>query len=129
MRKGSSSIFTEMTIDLLTSKDSTLIGTIGELIAWRYLRKVTGNFPILFGGGQYFHPQYPSRTGVKYEIIGFSKAQTEFLKNIPRRYDFIVVKRRRIGDGLLGKPEEIYLAEVKATLKGRRHDMKDEARE
>jgi len=117
-------IWEERIFDLAGTKDSTLIGTIGELIAWRYLRDVTGVFPMWFGAGQYLYPQYPTRIGVKYEISGLDKALIEFLKNADRRFDFIVVKRRRIAPGLLGEPEEIYLVEVKATIKGRRHDLR-----
>ena len=114
------------TFDLSDTRDSTLIGTIGELIAWRYLRKVTGVFPMWFGAGSYFHPQYPHCRGRDYEISGLGESQTEFLKNVTRRYDFVVVKRRRIAHGLLGDPEEVYLVEVKATFEGRRHDLRGE---
>jgi len=116
-------VWEEKTFDLADSKDSTLIGMIGELIAWRYLRMVTGIFPMWFGAGQYLYPQYPGRRGVDYEISGLDEAQIEFLKNAPRRYDFILVKRRRIAPGLLGEPEETYLVEVKTTFRGRRHDL------
>jgi len=57
------------------------------------------------------------------EISGLDEAQMEFLKNAPRRYDFVLVKRRRIAPGLLGEPEETYLVEVKTTFRGRRHDL------
>ena len=117
-------IWEDKVFDLAATRDSTLIGTIGELIAWKYLRKVTGLFPMWFGAGSYFYPQYPRRTGRNYEISGLDETRIEFLKNVPRRYDFIIVKRRRIAPGLLGEPEETYLVEVKASFRGRRHDLK-----
>jgi hypothetical protein len=116
-------VWEERTFDLADSRDSTLIGTIGELVAWRYLRMTTGLFPMWFGAGQYLHPQYPLRRGENYEISGLDEAQIEFLKNAPRRYDFILVKRKRIAPGLLGEPEETYLVEVKTTFGRRRHDL------
>jgi len=117
-------VWEEAVFDLAATRDSTLIGTIGELIAWRYMRMVTGLFPMWFGAGSYFYPQYPRRTDMDYEISGLDETQIKFLKNVPRRYDFVVVKRRRIAPGLLGEPEETYLVEVKATFRGRRHDLK-----
>ena len=117
-------VWEEKVFDLAATRDSTLIGTIGELIAWRYIRMVTGLFPMWFGAGSYFYPQYPRRTDRDYKISGLDETQIEFLKNVPRRYDFIVVKRRRIAPGLLGEPEETYLVEVKATFRGRRHNLK-----
>lgn len=116
-------IWEEKIFDLTTTKDSTLVGTIGELIAWKYIRILTGLFPMWFGAGSYFYPQYPRRRDRDYEISGLGETQIEFLKNVPRRYDFVVVKRRRIAPGLLGEPEETYLVEVKATFGGRRHDL------
>jgi hypothetical protein len=113
-----------------------------------------------FGAGQYFHPQYPTRTGKKYEISGLNEVQIEFLKNISRRYDFICCKyryksryyKRRIEDVTAklrsaiqekneeeikdkerelkkvlkkGRMMDIYVVEVKATVKRRRHNMKE----
>jgi len=117
-------VWKEKIFDLAATKDSTLIGTIGELIAWRYLTRMTKVFPMWFGAGSYFYPQYPRRSKTDYEINGLDEAQIRFLKNMPRRYDFIVVKRRKIGQGLLGAPKKVYLIEVKATLKGKRRDLK-----
>lgn len=156
-------VWEEKIFDLAGIRDSTLIGTIGELIAWRYLRKVTGCLPMWFGAGQYFYPQYPTRTGKKYEISGLDEFQIEFLKNMSRRYDFICCKyryrsryyKRRIEEvtadlrsAIQEKDEEeiedkerelnrvlkkgrvvhIYVVEVKATVKGRRHNMKEGAK-
>jgi hypothetical protein len=117
-------VWEEKVFDLSDLKDSTMIGTIGELIAWRYLREVTGTFPMWFGAGSYFHPQYPRRICENYEIKGFNEAQIEFLRKLSRMYDFIVVKRKRIAPGLVGEPEDMYLVEVKTTFRERRHDLK-----
>jgi hypothetical protein len=125
MKKESNSLVGETTIDLLNVKDSTLIGTIGEFIARKYLRDMSGALPRWFGAGQYFYPQYPTLTSRNYEISGLGAPQIEFLKNMSRRYDFIVVKRRRLKYGRVGKVDKIYLVEVKSTIRERRHDMKE----
>lgn len=113
------SITGKMIVDLLSVKDSALIGTIGELFAWKYLRMRKGVLPKWFGGGPHFL-RYPFRRGeVNYKINGLNNSQIEYLKKIPRRYDLIAVKRRRYESSpFVGEPEEIYLAEVKTTCGG-----------
>ena len=108
------SIAGEMIIDLLNVKDSALTGTIGELIAWKYLRMRKGVMSWWFGGFPHL-VRFPFRKGeVDYEIRGLEKRQIEYLKAMPRRYDLITVKRKRLPTGeVTEEVEEVYLVEVK----------------
>lgn len=114
------SVAGKMIVDLPSIKDSSLVGTIGELLAWKYLRMRKGVLPRWFGGGPHFL-QYPFRSGISnYEIDGLNESQIEYLKRIPRKYDLIAVKRRRYENTpFIGEIEEIYLTEVKTTFGGR----------
>jgi hypothetical protein len=110
------SIAGEMTIDLLNVKDSALVGTIGELIAWKYLRMRKGVMSLWFGGFPHL-VRFPFRKGeCDYEIRGLGKRQIEYLKTMPRSYDLIAVKRKRMPTGeVVEEVEEVYLVEVKTT--------------
>jgi hypothetical protein len=105
------SIAGEMTIDLMSVRDSALIGTIGELIAWKYLRMRKGVLSYWFGGFPHLI-RFPFRRGdFDYEIHGLGKHQIEYLKTMPRTYDLIAAKRTPF----VGEVEEVYLVEVKTT--------------
>jgi len=107
------------TTDLTRTMDSSLIGVIGEIVAWKYLR--SGRIWAHRIGGWYPFPAcYPFHTGKpRYVFRGLSQRQNEYLKNSylhgPRRYDFIGVKRRCLAPGFVGDVEEAYLVEVKTT--------------
>lgn len=113
------SITGKMTVSILNLRDSSLIGTIGELLAWKYLRMRKGVLPRWFGGGPHFL-HYPFRKGdFDYEIRGFDESQIEYLQKIRRRYDLIAWKRGIHENTPFVK--EIYLAEVKTTCGGGHH--------
>lgn len=115
--------------DLAATKDSSLIGAIGEMIAWKHLRR-RGIWAHRIGGWYPFPPNYPFRKGeTNYELSGLNSMQVEYLKNMwlhgPRRYDFVGVKRKRGSHGFVGDVERVYLVEVKAKGPGNgRHDLR-----
>lgn len=112
--------------DLSETKDSSLIGAIGEILAWKYLMR---NRILIhkIGGLPPFSAVYPSRRGeLNYEIRGLSAEQIEFLKEMcssgPVRFDFVGIRRKwswKKGDYVLTP----YLIEVKTT--GPRGERKD----
>lgn len=112
----------EWALDLAGTRDSSLVGGIGEMIAWKYLRsrKIWAH---RIGGWYPFPSDYPFRSGEpSYELRGLNDRQVEYLKEMwlhgPRRYDFVGVRRRRGRHGLVGEVEEVYLVEVKTTGPG-----------
>jgi hypothetical protein len=131
------SVAGEMTIDLLNLRDSALTGTIGELIAWKYIRMRTGVMSWWFSGFPHL-VRFPFRKGeIDYNLYrrhripfpsdevdynGLRKRQIEYLKTLPRSYDLIAVKRKRLPTGALtNEVEEVYLVEVKTTQDRTRH--------
>ena len=120
-RWTNNSIAGEMTIDLLNVRDSALTGTIGELIAWKYLRMRKGVMSWWFGGFPHL-VRFPFRKGeLDYGIHGLGKCQIDYLKRLPRSYDLIAVKRKRLPTGAVANEvEEAYLVEVKTTEDKRR---------
>ncbi|MEM2107645.1 MAG: hypothetical protein QXV46_07550, partial [Candidatus Bathyarchaeia archaeon] len=87
-----------MTIDLRSLRDSTLIGAIGELIAWKYLESKGIS---VYRFGSTFYPgihrnQADLSHFFSHHIESLSSQQTDYLKNIymyeSRRWDFIGIK-------------------------------------
>ncbi len=112
----------EWALDLAGTRDSSLVGGIGEMIAWKYLRG-RGIWSHRIGGWYPFPVAYPFTRGEpSYQLGGVSGGQVDYLKNMclhgPRRYDFVGVRRRRGPHGLADGVEEVYLVEVKATGPG-----------
>lgn len=118
----------EWVLDLGGTRDSSLIGGIGEMIAWKYLRG-RGIWSHRIGRWYPFPADYPfKRSELSYQLEGVSGDQVDYLKNMclrgPRRYDFVGTRRRHDPHGLAGEVEEVYLVEVKTTGPGPgRHDL------
>lgn len=116
-----------MVIDLLSTNDSSLIGAIGEIIAWKYLwsRKIRAH---RFASEYPWLRDYPMNR-LNFEFPWLNKQQVEYLRNLwqrgPRRWDFIGVKYKRDSSGAVhSEPEEVYSIEVKTRRIGReRHDL------
>jgi len=115
----------EKIYDLSETKDSSLIGTIGEILAWKYLwRKRIHAYKI---GGWY--PTYPlGGDNPKYKLSELSKEQNNYLKRMylhgPRRFDFVGIKRGRWNWAKRSYKITPYLIEVKTTgLIGERKDL------
>ncbi len=117
-------------IDLLNTKDTGLVGAVGETIAWQYLYK-EGITAVSFGLGR---PWFISKTlseKVKTSFDRFlehrwlTKEQSSYLTNLhekgTRRWDFVGTRRRDINK----KRKTIYLIEVKVKRQGKsRHDLR-----
>ena len=114
-------------IELVDTKDSSLIGAIGEVAAWKFLgrRRILAH---RIGQWYPFPANYPfSRGELSYDLSGLSTEQVDYLRRMcshgPRRYDFVGQKIKRLPDGIHGLVDENYLVEVKTTGPGiRRHD-------
>ncbi|HKZ95115.1 MAG TPA: hypothetical protein VJ249_11140 [Candidatus Bathyarchaeia archaeon] len=98
--------------DLVVTKDPSLIGATGEMIAWKYLRgKRIWTHRI--GSWYPFPPSHPLRKGEdNFELRGLKDEQVEYLKNNylrgPRPYDFVGVKRKRGPDGFVGEADKSW---------------------
>lgn len=94
-RWTNNSVVGAMVIDLLNVSDSTLVGAIGELIAWKYLHRK--GISVYRFGSTYFpsiHEKQPDLSDFFLEHCKWlNKQQVDYLKNIyeyeNRRWDFI----------------------------------------
>lgn len=114
--------------DIATTKDSSFVGGIGEMVAWKFLRR-RGIWAHRIGGWYPFPSNFPFIRGKpSYELRGLKTEQVEYLKEMclhgPRRYDFVGVKRKKGPHGLAGDIEDVYLVEVKTEgVRSSRHDL------
>lgn len=85
----------EMLIDLFSTRDSTLIGAVGELIVWKYLKRE--EISVYRFGSTYFPGIHEKQADLSDFFSGYlkwlNKQQVDYLKNIyryeTRRWDFI----------------------------------------
>ncbi len=120
-----------MTVDLLNTKDTGLVGAIGEVIAWQYLHQ-KGIIAVRFGMGRPWFIGKMESDEVKspfdrfLEHTWFTKRQLAYLVNLQekgttRRWDFIAIGARDIGK----KWRTVYLVEVKVRRQGKsRYDLR-----
>lgn len=125
-----------MEFNILITKDSGLVGAIGELIAWQYLWQKGIHAYSFAAGRPWFMADklvaevqpdfYPN-----FEHRWLRKQQLEYLKNLkahgPRRWDFVAIERMESVEWWLRnkKPKKVYLVEVKASRQGKsRHDLR-----
>ncbi len=120
----------QVTFDLLNTKDTGLVGAVGETIAWQYLHK-NGIIAVSFGLGRPWFIGKTENDEVKSSFDRFlkhtwlTKRQLDYLVNLqekgPRRWDFIAIRARDIGK----KRKKMYLVEVKVNRKRKsRHDLR-----
>jgi hypothetical protein len=110
-------IWEEQVFNLADTKDSSFVGAIGEMIAWKYLRD-RRIWAHRIGLWYPYPADYPFRKGEPiYEREGLNGEQVEYLKSRTlhgqRSYDFIGFKRKRLPGGRVGEVENVYLVEVK----------------
>ena len=120
-----------MTTDLLSTKDTGLVGAVGEVIAWQYLHQ-KGIIAVRFGIGRPWFMGKMESDEVKspfdrfLERTYFTKRQLDYLVNLQekgttRRWDFIAIGARDIGK----KRRTISLVEVKVRRQGKnRRDLR-----
>ncbi|RJS89050.1 hypothetical protein CW700_05770 [Candidatus Bathyarchaeota archaeon] len=90
----------EWHLNLLEEKDTSLVGAIGELIAWKYLSKI--GFSIYRFGSVYFPGIHKGQVGLSdflsENLIWLDEKQVDYLKNIykyeARAWDFIGCRRQ-----------------------------------
>ena len=72
----------EWALDLAGTRDSSLVGGIGEMIAWKYLRG-RGIWSHRISGWYSFPAAYPFTRGeLSYQLDGVSGGQVDYLKNM-----------------------------------------------
>ena len=114
--------------DLSKTRDSSLIGAIGEMLAWKYLRRKR-IWAYKIGGWYPFPATYPFESGgSRYELRGLTEEQINYLKKMclheSRRFDFVGIKRKRWSWAERNYKVVPYLIEVKTTgLVGERKDL------
>ena len=113
----------EEIFDLAHVRDGAVTGSIGEILAWKYL-KSKGVFAHKFHSWYPFPATYPlHRGGGDYECQRLNREQADYLKDIdrhgPRRFDLIGFSLKP------GVPHYgVYLIEVKTKGLGRgRQDL------
>ena len=111
-----------MEFNLLTTKDTGLMGAIGETIAWQYLHQ-KGMIAYRFGTGR---PWFPTKEiNHRFYIEWLNKRQLEYLNDLrklgSRLWDFIAIRARDMDK----RRKKIYLIEVKTRRVGTsRHDLR-----
>lgn len=110
-----------MIFDTLDTKDTGLVGAIGEVIAWQYLWK-NRIVASRFGQGRpWFIDKLRGEAEPDFQRSWFTEQQTNFLidlfKQSPRRWDFVGIRHY--------PPEQRYLVEVKTRRpRKNRHDLR-----
>jgi hypothetical protein len=106
-------------INILTTKDTGLLGAVAETLAWQYLYK-KGFLAFAFGAGRPWFTGTRVGWGILFCQGWLNSKQLNYLNDLsahgPRRWDFVAKER---------KGNKIYLAEVKATRgQNKRHDLR-----
>lgn len=113
-----------MVVDLLSTKDTGLVGAVGEIIAWQYLWE-NGIVGFSFGQGRPWFTNKLIEQQPTFYRSWLKKKQLNYLNNLeedgPRRWDFIGTRPREHGK----RNRTVYLIEVKVRRKGKsRHDLR-----
>ena len=113
-----------MTFDLLNTKDTGLVGAVGEIIAWQHLWE-NGIIGFSFGQGRPWFTNKLVEQQLTFHYSGLKKKQLNYLNNLkehgPRRWDFIGTRPREHGK----RNRTVYLIEVKVRRQGKsRHDLR-----
>jgi hypothetical protein len=115
-----------MTVDLLNTKDTGLVGAIGEAIAWQYLWE-KGIHAYSFGTGRpWFRAnKLGAEAQPNFDPSWLKKRQLDYLSDLlqhgPRRWDFVAIRSRELSR----KRKTVYLVEVKVRRQGKsRHDLR-----
>lgn len=118
----------ETSFNLMTTKDTGLVGAIGETIAWQFLwdkKVVAHNFGM---GRPSFSPGSLTQTQPQFYPSWLKKRQSDYLiklwKHGPRRWDFVAINfvETEVG-GQNRKPKTVYVVEVKVR-RNRRSSLK-----
>jgi hypothetical protein len=110
-----------MIFDMLDTKDTGLVGAIGEVIAWQYLHK-NRIIASRFGQGRpWFVEKLRDEGEPDFQHSWLTEQQTDFLRDLfkqsPRLWDFVGTKHY--------PPEQHYLVEVKTRRpRKNRHDLR-----
>ena len=113
-----------MTFDLLNTKDTGLVGAVGETIAWQYLWE-NGIVGFSFGQGRPWFANKFVEHQPTFDRSWLKKRQANYLKDLkehgPRRWDFVGTRPREHGK----RNRTVYLIEVKVRRQGKsRHDLR-----